>query len=90
MVRRRTSQDVVCHQDTNSVEQVADATEEFLWLEREAKEAREDTGLKELVIQTLVVRLILVKGQSNCSDAAERTVCCFYVRQRTPGASRKG
>ena len=44
---------MACHQDTNSVEQVVDATEEFLWLEREAKEAREDTGLKELVIQTL-------------------------------------
>ena len=27
--------------------------EEFFWLEREAKEAREHTGLKEVVIQTL-------------------------------------
>ena len=44
---------MACRQDAHSVKQVADAAEEFLWLEREAEEAREDTGLKEVVIQTL-------------------------------------
>ena len=53
MVRGRTSQDVVYRQDAHPVKQVADAVEKFLWLELEAKEAREGTRLKEVVIQTL-------------------------------------
>jgi len=60
MVRGRTSQDVACRQDAHSVNQVADAVEELFWLEREAKEAREHTGLKEVFIQTLVLQLIFV------------------------------
>ena len=53
MIRGRTSRAVACRQDAHSVEKIADAAKEFFWLEREAKEAREDTGLKEVVIQTL-------------------------------------
>ena len=53
MVREQTSQDVACRQDAHSVNQVADAVEEFLWLEQEAKEAGEDNRLEEVLIQTL-------------------------------------
>ena len=53
MVQGWTSQDMACRQDAHFTKQDADAAEEFLWLEWEAKEEREDTGLKEFVIQAL-------------------------------------
>ena len=44
---------MACRQDAHSIKHIANAAEEFLGLEREAKEAREHTRLKEVVIQTL-------------------------------------